>query len=145
MQYLTNKAWLWGQYGSLRTQLCFGPYTILTWTAQSVNCILPENTCFIFYIIPNLYIKKKCLITSTHNFINQQMLNIKGLEKKHNILTNYELKHCNNLPILLCKNSITSVLADIPQQSIQSCTPWSINRLFRAFIAIKWPGDVTLK
>ena len=26
-------------------------------TAQSVNCIFPENTCFICYIIPNLWIK----------------------------------------------------------------------------------------
>jgi len=31
---LTNKTWLLGQYGSLPIH-------------QSVNCILPENTCFI--------------------------------------------------------------------------------------------------
>jgi len=37
-------------------QVRFGSYTILTWNAQSVNCILPENTCFICYIIPNIWI-----------------------------------------------------------------------------------------
>ena len=41
------------------------PYNILAWTKQSVNCILPENTCFICYIIPNLWIKNNsyCLTT----------------------------------------------------------------------------------
>jgi len=43
VQHLTNKTWRWGQYGSL-------------WTGQSVNCILPENICFICYIIPNIWI-----------------------------------------------------------------------------------------
>ena len=45
-QHLTNTTWLWGQYGSLRT-----------WTEKSVNCIMSENTCFICYIIPNIWIK----------------------------------------------------------------------------------------
>jgi len=31
--------------------------------------------------------------------------------------------------IYLCKHSITPVLADIPQQSIQSCTPL-VNKLY---------------
>jgi len=41
----------------------------------------------------------------------------------------YELKGCHMcrmmrvVKIYLCKHSITPVLADIPQQSIQSCTP----------------------
>jgi len=41
----------------------------------------------------------------------------------------YELKGCHmcrmmrDVTIYLCKHSITPVLADIPQQSIQSCTP----------------------
>ena len=52
------------------------------WTVQFINFILLENTCFICYIIPNLWIKKNsyCLITSTNYFINQQMLNIIGLK-----------------------------------------------------------------
>ena len=48
------------------------------WTAQSVNCILPEITSFICYIYG--LIKRYSLITSTKYFINQQMLNIKGLK-----------------------------------------------------------------
>ena len=52
-QYLTNKTWLWGQYGSLRTVLLVILYRI--------------------YGLKNSY----CLITSTDNFINQQMLNLK--------------------------------------------------------------------
>ena len=31
-------------------------------TDQSVNCILPENTCFICYIIPNLWIKRTATV-----------------------------------------------------------------------------------
>ena len=32
------------------------PYTVLAWTAQFVNCILRENTCFTCYIIPNIWV-----------------------------------------------------------------------------------------
>jgi len=48
---------------------------------QFVNSILPQNTCLFCYIIPILWIKNSyCLIISTNYFINQQMLNIKGLK-----------------------------------------------------------------
>ena len=40
----------------------FGPYTVLAWTAQSVNFILPENICFICYVIPNQWIKKTVIV-----------------------------------------------------------------------------------
>jgi len=33
-------------------------WQITDWSAQSVNCILPKNTCFISYILPNLWIRK---------------------------------------------------------------------------------------
>jgi len=39
-----------------------GPYTVLAWNALSVNYILHENTCFICYIIPNLWIKKTVIV-----------------------------------------------------------------------------------
>ena len=47
----------------------------------------------------------------------------------------YESKGCHMcrmmrvVTIYLCKHSITPVLADIPQQSIQSCTPL-VNKQF---------------
>jgi len=31
-------------------------------SAQSVNCILRENTCFISYIKPNIWIKKTVIV-----------------------------------------------------------------------------------
>jgi len=55
--------WLFTNW-SVQARMVYGPkgswapYTVLAWTAQSVNCILPENTCFICYIIPNLWIQK---------------------------------------------------------------------------------------
>jgi len=36
-------------------------WQLMDWTEQSVNCMLPENTCFIFYVIANLWIKKQLL------------------------------------------------------------------------------------
>ena len=68
VQHLTNKTCRWGQYGSL-------------WTGQSVNCILPENICFICYIIPNIWIKKQVLFNYINKLVHyQQMINIKGLK-----------------------------------------------------------------
>ena len=53
--YLTSNTWLWRQYGRLHV---------------------------LFVILYRIYGLKKgyCLITSTNYFINQQMLNIKGLK-----------------------------------------------------------------
>jgi len=42
---------------------------------------IPGNICFICYIIPNLWIKKQLFFHNINNyFINQQILNIKGLK-----------------------------------------------------------------
>jgi len=40
----------------LRSEADCGPYTVLAWTDQSVNCIMSENTCLICFIIPNLLV-----------------------------------------------------------------------------------------
>jgi len=46
-------------YGPKRS---YGPYSVLVWTDQYANYILPANTCFICYIIPYLWIKKKATV-----------------------------------------------------------------------------------
>jgi len=54
----------------------------------------------------------------------------------------YELKGCHMcrmmrvVTLYLCTHSITHVLADIPQQSIQSCTPLVNKQFAPGFIAI---------
>ena len=59
------------------------PYSVLAWTPQSVNCILPENTCINFYIILNLWIKKTVIvIIHQQTIFYQQMWNIKSLKSK---------------------------------------------------------------
>jgi len=51
------------------------------WAVQSVNCILPEHTCLICYIIPNIWIKKQLLFNYINKLVHyQQMINIKGLK-----------------------------------------------------------------
>ena len=70
------------------------------WTDQSVNCILPENTCFTCYIIPKLWIRKTTTVKlhPTNYVINQNMLNIKGLTSKtikHDLRDQYYFNESN--------------------------------------------------
>ena len=40
----------------------FGPCTVLAWTDESVNCILPENTWFVLvYHTESSYLKEQSL------------------------------------------------------------------------------------
>ena len=91
LDYLTNKTWLWGQYDSLRTGQyklewymvrSWGPYSVLAWTNQSVNCILPENTGFICYILPNIWIKRTAIVLILTVYVINQNWNKKGLKSK---------------------------------------------------------------
>ena len=45
-------------YGQKRN---FGPCTVLAWTDESVNCILPENTCFFGYYTESSDLKEQSL------------------------------------------------------------------------------------
>jgi len=50
------------------------------WTVRKLH--IAQNYMFLFVILYRIYGLKEsyCLITSTNYFINQQMLNIKGLK-----------------------------------------------------------------
>ena len=86
-QYLTNKTWFWGQYGSLRSGQSklewhlarSEPYNVLVWTAYCPKIHV------LFVILYRIYGFKKncyCLTISTNYFIDWKKFNIKVLRSK---------------------------------------------------------------
>ena len=70
------------QWSNVTVMINIYPKTIFN--GLTVNCILPENTCFICYILYRIYGLKYNYIywfnTSKQNCTNQQMLNINDLK-----------------------------------------------------------------
>ena len=121
-------------YWAIQARTLYGPktswqpYTVLAWTDQSVNLHI---TCFICYIIPNLWIQETVIVLIDQDSIvltdTCKIITSKRICLRDQFL--YESKSwlsCRKMcvvTIYLCRTNINIVFVIILKQSIQSCTP----------------------